>query len=283
MKEGIKSACQLPNNEGISLYIRALLTLARSGQGEIPTGTRRFFVPPISRQHLSEYISDLKFLENQKIPITYLYLFAQRAQLALMLDDRFPFPVMGMIHVSNELTWFAEPDLMTPWWLEIRINKEPITDSGAHYISFDVNFIQNEKAIALCRSRYLAKRGKKVHSTKESLVMTASSGELVGKYRLAEEAGRIYAKLSGDSNPIHLWKWTARLFGFKKPLIQGMHTLARVTALIEHSRHQKILAIQANFLKPIMLPSEVEVRFLNGQFEVWSGSMRSLSGVVTFE
>jgi hypothetical protein len=50
---------------------------------------------------------------------------------------------------------------------------------------------------------------------------------------LVHDTGRLYARLSGDYNPIHLWPWSARLLGFKRPIIHGMHTVGRAVAEIE--------------------------------------------------
>jgi acyl dehydratase len=47
-------------------------------------------------------------------------------------------------------------------------------------------------------------------------------------------AGRRYARASGDYNPIHLWGWTARPFGFKRPILHGFCTAAMAAhALVE--------------------------------------------------
>jgi acyl dehydratase len=47
-------------------------------------------------------------------------------------------------------------------------------------------------------------------------------------------AGRRFARASGDYNPIHLWGWTARPFGFKRPILHGFCTAAMTAhALVE--------------------------------------------------
>ena len=40
-----------------------------------------------------------------------------------------------------------------------------------------------------------------------------------GGWTVAHDAGRRYAALSGDCNPIHLWPWSARLMGMRAPII----------------------------------------------------------------
>ena len=45
-------------------------------------------------------------------------------------------------------------------------------------------------------------------------------GELA-RWELPAGAGRRYARVSGDYNPIHLWALTARPFGFRAPILHG--------------------------------------------------------------
>jgi len=53
-------------------------------------------------------------------------------------------------------------------------------------------------------------------------------------WTLGGGAGRRYARASGDYNPIHLWGWTARPFGFRRPILHGFCTAALVAhALVE--------------------------------------------------
>jgi acyl dehydratase len=69
--------------------------------------------------------------------------------------------------------------------------------------------------------------------------------------------GRAYARISGDWNPIHLWTWSARLMGMKRPIIHGMHTLARACAELEQACGRRILALEGRFRAPAPLGSEL--------------------------
>ena len=56
--------------------------------------------------------------------------------------------------------------------------------------------------------------------------------DLTATWSLPEDLGRRFAKVAGDRNPIHMYWWTARLFGFRRPIIHGMWTLARCMAAL---------------------------------------------------
>jgi acyl dehydratase len=79
------------------------------------------------------------------------------------------------------------------------------------------------------------------------------------RWELAAGAGRRYARVSGDYNPIHLWPWTARPFGFRAPILHGFAIAARAAhGLIEHRLGGDAAALRRmriTFRSPLPLPS----------------------------
>ncbi len=71
-----------------------------------------------------------------------------------------------------------------------------------------------------------------------------------------DDAGRRYAKVSGDVNPIHLSGLTAKAFGFKRAIAHGMWVKARVLGALS-GRLPDALALDVSFRKPLFLPSTV--------------------------
>jgi acyl dehydratase len=63
--------------------------------------------------------------------------------------------------------------------------------------------------------------------------------------------------VSGDWNPIHLWTWSARLMGMRRPIIHGMHTLARACAELEQASGRRVVALDGRFKAPAPLGSEL--------------------------
>jgi acyl dehydratase len=89
----------------------------------------------------------------------------------------------------------------------------------------------------------------------------------VARWRLGGGAGRRDAAVSGDWNPIHLWSWTARPFGFRRPILHGFCTEAMVAhALIEHrlgGDPAALRRLRIAFKAPLLLPHTV--RLLTGE------------------
>lgn len=81
----------------------------------------------------------------------------------------------------------------------------------------------------------------------------------LARWELSAGAGRRYARVSGDYNPIHLWPWTARPFGFRAPILHGFATAARAAhGLIEQRLDGDPAALRrmrAAFRAPLPLPS----------------------------
>jgi len=89
----------------------------------------------------------------------------------------------------------------------------------------------------------------------------------VTRWRIAGSAGRRYAAVSGDWNPIHLFGWTARPFGFRRPILHGFCTEAMVAhALIEHRLRGDpgaLRRLRIAFRAPLPLPATA--RLLAGE------------------
>ncbi|HEX6040163.1 MaoC/PaaZ C-terminal domain-containing protein, partial [Longimicrobium sp.] len=81
----------------------------------------------------------------------------------------------------------------------------------------------------------------------------------LARWDLPTGAGRRYARVSGDYNPIHLWPWTARPFGFRAPILHGFATAARAAhGIIEQRLHGDAAALRRMriaFRAPLPLPS----------------------------
>ena len=79
---------------------------------------------------------------------------------------------------------------------------------------------------------------------------------LFRSWRIPDDAGRRYAKVSGDVNPIHLSGLTAKAFGFKRAIAHGMWAKARALAALS-GRLPGAADVDVAFRKPLFLPSTV--------------------------
>ena len=115
--------------------------------------------------------------------------------------------------------------------------------------------IPGNELVAECVSEYLVRKAARAQ------LRDASNGtpELVSEWRLDAGAGRRYAALSGDYNPIHLSYLSARAFGFRGAIMQGMYSVARLALEFELRERRRVEAIDAQFLRPVFLPGDIQV------------------------
>ncbi|TDM08788.1 MAG: hypothetical protein C4K60_05210 [Ideonella sp. MAG2] len=281
-----KNVSPLPVRSGVGFAWQALWTTRRKGTRALQPVLKRFAVPSLDDAHVQRYRQALGFAQPG-LPLTYLYLLAQRAHLAVMLSPNFPYALPGTVHVANDLHWVGsaaqdfEPSRAST--LELRIDPELPSASGAHFLTLHASFCQHGPPLAVCSSRYLVKRGARTGARRprDELPPRPLSAEWA-RYRLPKDAGRTYAKLSGDANPIHLWPWSARLLGFPQPIIHGMHTLGHVAADMERVYGRRLQRLQARFLRPIPMPGVVVVLGQGHQAQAWSGGVLALAAEGAF-
>ncbi|KQZ44300.1 MaoC/PaaZ C-terminal domain-containing protein [Duganella sp. Root1480D1] len=265
---------------GPAMLLRALFKGARAAQPSSAI-TSRYLLERLDAGQLARYNALLGFAADA-LPVSFYYLPAQRAHMATMLEDVFPFRLVGMIHVANDIRELRQADRALPMELATQVVIEPAAANGARYCELLTTGSQSGQGVFECRSRYLAVRGKRRadggpqpgdHATQEA-------GQPAGEWSLAADAGRRYASVSGDWNPIHLWRWSARLLGMKQPIIHGMHTVAKACALLEQREGRRLTAISARFKAPIPLGAKAELRLIEpaGGYQVWAAGKLAVEG-----
>ena len=205
----------------------------------------------LDADHVRRYSDAFGFLPGP-VPLTYLYLLAQRAQLATMLDRAMPFRIVGLIHVSNDLAMHCEVRTDAPLVLVTTLSMPQPGDNGAVECVLETVASADGQTVFSCASRYLIKRGKRSKHASASPEV-APVGDVVGEWVVTTDAGRRYADLSGDWNPIHLWPWSARLMGMHAPIIHGMETMARVCAAFERSTNRRVTSLTCRFKRAVPL------------------------------
>lgn len=203
---------------------------------------------------------------DERIPLTWWYLPAQRAHLATMLDPRFPFRIAGLVHMENALEEHGSAAPGQPLTVRTVLRLLPPSSSGALRCVLETVGSSQGAAVFTCSSTYLVRRGARA-GTKQAEPGVGLSGAPLAQWTLDAAAGRRYARLSGDWNPIHLYGWSARLMGMRAPIIHGMHTLAAGCAALENTHGGHVTRVDCRFRAPIKLGSTVALRAVSGSGE----------------
>lgn len=216
---------------------------------------------------------------GERVPLTWWYLLAQRAHLASMLDPRFPFRIVGLVHMENTLEEHGAAAPGQALVLRTVLRLLPPSASGALRCVLETSGSAHGAPVFSCASTYLVRRGKR-DGARPPEAGPALSGRALAHWTLDAAAGRRYARLSGDWNPIHLAGWSARLMGMRRPIIHGMHTLASSCAALENERGRHAVRIECRFRAPVPLGSAVVLRAAPaaGVFVVEAGGKPAVTG-----
>ena len=251
-----------------SMLLRSLLTLQRSDESEAESETlcKSYSIPAPTEKHLSRYHQAFNGFVSD-VPLAMLYCIAQRAHLSQMLDDSFPWPAPGLVHVSNKIERHQVISAQAPFQLisKVKVPKRgPDVSPRRLRPQFVVEFWQNNEKVATCSSVYQVMSGQSQAPSKKAATPIKpfepeAGWENISHWQLGSGMGRRYARISGDFNPIHLHPLVSRWFGFEKPIIHGMYMMARAQAELEKRQQKAVTYIDVTFKRPIILPARVQL------------------------
>lgn len=239
-----------------ALFAKAALT-ARGRGGELPATRLARTGVTVDQAELAGYARICRFPLADALPATYPHVLAFPLQLALMSDRAFPLALPGLVHVRNRIGVLRPIGTTEALDLEVWAERLARHRSGAT-VDLCASARVGDDEVWRSRSTYLARGATAPEGAPEADV-TVAVGDLdrvVATWRVPDDAGRRYAAVSGDVNPIHLSGLTAKAFGFKRAIAHGMWVKARVLAALEN-RLPAAFAVDAAFRKALFLPSTV--------------------------
>jgi len=88
--------------------------------------------------------------------------------------------------------------------------------------------------------------------------VVAEDAEELEHWRIDDDAGLDFAKLTGDFNPIHWLSPAARAAGFQNTILHGFSTMARAfEGLARAADGERPAVLDVRFTNPLVLPAEV--------------------------
>jgi acyl dehydratase len=238
------------------LYAKAAVTAWGRG-GTLPDTRLGRIGVTVDPAHLAAYTRVCRLPLTDVLPATYPHLLAFPLQMALMSDRTFPLALPGLVHVRNRIEVVRAIRSDEPLDLEVWAENVATHRSGA-VVDLRATVSVGGEEVWRSTSSYLA-RGATAPEGAPAADVEVHVGSLervVATWRVPDDAGRRYAKVSGDVNPIHLSGLTAKAFGFKRAIAHGMWVKARVLGALS-GRLPDAMAVDVRFAKPLFLPSTV--------------------------
>lgn len=212
----------------------------------------------IAPEKLTDYAKVFGTDLSDQVPMVLAHIAGFPLQITAMADESFPLNTLGMIHLSQDTDYIRA--LRTGVGYSFVCT---VTNYRKHKLGTSVDVVleinDSDGTLYRATSVYLAKGqqlGEGLHEAKPS---TVDVNALVPQqqWRLLADAGRQYARLSGDMNPIHLNKLAAKVFGLKGQLAHGMYLVGR--SLAGREPRGAGFTYQVDFFSPVLLPSSVSV------------------------
>ncbi len=225
------------------------------------------------------------------VPLCFYYPLLQRAQLAGMLQCS-GLVVAGLIHTDNTLE-SLQPQ--TPAQLSaggcLKISTVLSTESNAQgrYLLAEQQLWQQGKLLIQASSRYLISKAPRTTApTAPAAPAAPIAATAVASITPLADAARRYAKLSGDYNPIHLWQWSARLFGQRQVILHGMATAAMLCQVLTTTspvpnQPAWLQTLQLRFRKPVLPGTTLTItQQADGHYQLHDGARLCLEAELKF-
>ena len=239
-----------------ALFARAALT-ARGRGGNLPDTRLARTSVTVDPDDLAAYDRVCGFTFGDSLPPTYPHMITFPLQLALMTDRSFPLALPGFVHLRNRIDVIRPIRADEALDVEVWAERFATHRSGAA-VDLRATVTIGGEEVWRSTSTYLARGAQAPEGAPEAVTDVAVTDleRTAATWRIPDDAGRRYATVSGDVNPIHLSGLTAKAFGFKRAIAHGMWVKARVLGALA-GRLPDALELDVSFRKPLFLPSTV--------------------------
>jgi acyl dehydratase len=230
--------------------------------------------------HLSDYTEVCGFDRMDRLPATYPHIVAFPLAMRIMAERTFPFPVLGLVHIGNEITQYRPVSPDEALSVSVRAQDLEPHDRGTQF-TMAAEARVGDELVWDSRNVYLHRSGKSGGGGDKK--ERDEAAPVQAHWRVPGDIGRRYGAVSGDRNPIHLHGWSAKLFGMPRPIAHGMWLKARCLAELETTLPDAF-SVDVRFKLPLFLPAQVAFGVGDGGgFEVRDASSGKphLSGTIS--
>jgi acyl dehydratase len=227
----------------------------------------------VDREHLAAYDRVCGFRLRDDLPATFPHVLAFPLAMEL-LTGPFPLSPLGLVHVANRIEQLRP--IRADERVDLRVRAKDLRphERGTQFDMLAEADVEGE-TVWRDRSTYLRREGK-AGGTRERAEPPVASAI----WHVPGDIGRRYARVSGDSNPIHLNRFAAKALGQPGAIAHGMWTKARCLAALDGELPEAYVA-EVRFKLPLRIPGTAGFSYDGRGFQVWAGDKPHLEGIVT--
>jgi acyl dehydratase len=247
-------------------FFKAGLSLGRRPKGTpvLPDWQLRVRAARVDRARLNAYSALCGLPESPELPILYPQVLATPLFLNLMTRPGFPLPLLGLVHVRNAVEQQRPLRVDETFDLGIRIGEGRAVKAGFEFdLIMEATPVESEPVWRATMSVLHRGGGQGKGRPKGKAPAAVVEGHLSSYLALsaAEDTGRRYAAVSQDYNPIHLYGFTAKMFGFPRAIAHGLWSAARCLALLQLQLAAAPQSFAVQFKQPLLLPGKAALRY----------------------
>lgn len=217
----------------------------------------------ISAHNLNAFCALFTLPQRKTLPMIYPHLLAAPLHAQLLTHPSMPVKAAGIVHVRNSITLHRPLTRHETYHLHVAHSERREAKRGHEFdllttLSVDDQPVWSEITTVLSPVKLNVKRQKSDRITPPHTAQAHHSPPHTSStWRLSADLGQRYAKVCHDFNPIHLTPLSAKLFGFKRPIIHGMWTASRALSDLQDHLPSSPWRYDVEFKRPIYLPSRV--------------------------
>lgn len=260
--------------------------------------------PGISEQQVEEYRrlfagEAFDSTYRRSLPSVLIHITAFPVQMGLMSGKDFPLPLLGMVHLSNTVEHHQPIIPNTALQILVKAQNFRPHRKGTQ-VDITVDVYPQGVDVDVADQSQLLWRGVSTYLGIGSFVAGKTEGEQArrgqggfippkktAQWNLGAGAGRDYAAVSGDYNPIHVSTLAAKTLGQRTVIVHGMYSAARMLEGREPESAGHRWSIE--FEAPVALPAKVAFAVENisedtQRFTGWNArkNRRHFTGELTF-
>ncbi|MDA8483673.1 acyl dehydratase [Pseudomonas resinovorans] len=206
--------------------------------------------------HLARYRSVCGFSDKGLLPATYPHILAFPLQMRLLTDPRFPFPLLGLVHLENRIRVLRALGGFGPFTVSVEAADLQPHEKGVTFSL--ITRLEDQLGLVWEGDSRILFRGLRLSGQPEARAAVENLPlDHLDQWYADANIGRRYARVAGDYNPIHLAAASARLFGFPRAIAHGLWNKARSLAALEIHLPAAGYEVEVRFQKPVLLPAEV--------------------------
>ena len=227
--------------------------------GELPRIANRIEAVVLDSARLQRLRAVCQIPDGSALPPTALHILAAPLHIALLSDARVPMKILGIVHARNQIRCLGAVPAGASVAMGCRIGGTRWKPKGLEFdlhteAHLDGVVVWEEVTTIFSRVHDSVARDASKERAPSSPIPDWPDAES-SRWELPSNLGRVYGGIAGDRNPIHLYGWTAKLFGFSRPIIHGMYLLARALGELDVPGQETENSI--TFKRPVFLPSAV--------------------------